>query len=176
MLTPGGLSGALTRTVAIVGLCWIAATAPGGSAEADRPREPWDAARMSDPLEMSRWVARRGDGEVLSRLRPDARPIEQLPGVMGARWMVDPERALPRLAALAAGRDPRVAPAAAVAAFHIASNLDPRDLEAREVPRSHLEEARAALAALVEDETARPDLARLAGFAAEQLRALSSTE
>ena len=154
----------------------LAALVVGGVAHADEPEVRWDAASMSDPLEMARWVARRGDAAVLATLGAEAPPAEQIRGAMGSRWMIEPERALPRLAELAGGTDPRVAPTAAAAAHHIASALDPRVLEAREATRGPLDEGRAAFEALASDETIRPDLARLAAFTAEQLRALSSAE
>ncbi|MDQ3034673.1 MAG: hypothetical protein M3Y87_19845, partial [Myxococcota bacterium] len=73
-----------------------------------------------------------------------------------------PERALEALAAIARGRDPDLAPAAALSMLEIARTLDPQALDAREVMREELSPAHAAIAQLAGDDTARADLRRVA--------------
>lgn len=128
---------------------------------------------MEDPLDASAWAARHGDAAVLALLREDQPPAVQLRAIEAARWLVDPERSLPPLGALAAGRDPRVAPAAAVVAWEIARALDPRDLAAREVEIATLRAGREAFESVEADATVRPDLARLAAFTGVELSALT---
>jgi hypothetical protein len=129
------------------------------------------AAVDDDPLALARWVDRRGDAALLDALESD-RPALRLAAIRAARWMSGPEAALEPLARLAAGRDPDLAPAAALACYRIVRDLDAVALDRREVLRGRLAPARKALAALQGDGAARLDLRRLAGFSVEGLEAL----
>lgn len=83
-----------------------------------------------------------------------------------------PEAALELLVELARGRDPALAPAAALAIDRITSVLDRPALEAREVDPRSLAGVRDSLRRLEADTTARPDLRRLAAFSAARLSEL----
>ncbi|MCZ7678953.1 MAG: hypothetical protein M5U28_09450 [Sandaracinaceae bacterium] len=74
-----------------------------------------------------------------------------------------------RSRAVAAGRDPRLAPEAARSALAIATSLRADDLARREVDPAVLAPARASLAALAADATARSDLRVAAAMAVERL-------
>jgi hypothetical protein len=150
----------------------IVMIALGASAQAP---DPLVAAGTSDPLRLASIVDRIGDDAVLERLTGEEIAGDaRLAAVRAAPRMQAPERALEPLAALAIGRDPDVAPAAALSMLEIARALDPRDLDAREVMREELAPARAAAARLAEDETARGDLRRAAGIVVELLGALGA--
>jgi len=130
------------------------------------------AARSADPLTLAPIVARLGDSAVLARLA-EGQPTEvQLAAIHASRTLLAPEAALGLLATHAAGRDPDLAPAAARAALDISRALDARDLDAREVAPAALDEARATLASLGADETARPDLRRAALLSVDALAGL----
>jgi len=130
----------------------------------------------ADPLELSRRVMQHGDDAVVARLSEDQPVVVQLAAVRASRFMRAPEAALPRLAQIARGRDPDLAPAAALACHRIARDLDTPALARREARRTALAPARADLEALAGDETARADLRRLAAFAADALAALDVPE
>lgn len=138
--------------------------------------DPLVAIGSSDPVALARIVERLGDDAVLARLAAeDAEDADgvsadaRLAAIRASVALRAPERALDPLAAIAAGRDPDLAPAAAYSILVIARALDPRDLDAREVMRAELAPALAAIARLAADETARPDLRRAAAIAAELL-------
>jgi hypothetical protein len=151
----------------------VASMASRSSSRADAPaalEAPLDAL---DPLELARLADRLGDGAVLAALEdPSATPLVRLRAARAARFLDAPEAALAPLAALARGRDPVLAPAAALAAYRVAAALTLAELEAREASVEALAPAREALAALGADESARGDLRRLARFAAAALAAL----
>jgi hypothetical protein len=126
-----------------------------------------------DPLELARLVDRVGDGAVVAKIGDaTSAPAVRLRAVRAARFLDAPEAALLPLAELARGRDPILAPAAALAAYRIASALTLPGLEAREAALAELQPARRALDALGADESARGDLRGLALFAAAALEAL----
>jgi hypothetical protein len=141
-------------------------------AEPEEDSDPLISVRGSDPLEMARRVQRMGDSAVLTRLQKDRSVAVQLAAIRGARWMRAPESALGRLATLASGRDPDLAPAAVRACWRIARRLDPVALQRREVNLAALRPARQRLAALAEDASARGDIRRMAAFAADALTAV----
>jgi len=133
-------------------------------------------APVGDPLDTAAWAARRGDRAVLADLGADRPTAIQLGAVLAAPWLHAPESCLERLAELAAGRDPRLAPEAVSAAWRIAQALDPRDLAAREVEIAVVTRGRDAFARVAEDGTVRPDIAHVAAFVAAELTGLSSGE
>lgn len=117
-----------------------------------------------DPMELARVGRRVGDAGILEALEaaaPDPSAILATP------WMRAPEAALPRLVALAGGRDPWRAPLAMQAILRIADS-DVRDgMATREA--APLDEALAGLSRLADDEAARPDLRAAAALARAQL-------
>lgn len=126
-------------------------------------------------MELGLVVDRIGDDAVLASLGGEEIALDaRLAAVRAAPRMQAPERALEGLARIASGRDPDLAPAAALSMLEIARALDPRDLDAREVMREELAPARAAAARLAEDESARGDLRRAAGIVVELLGALGA--
>jgi len=153
-----GIAGAALATAEVV-----SADASGG-------------APVGDPLDTAAWAARRGDRAILADLGADRPTAIQLRAVLATPWMHAPEACLDRLAELAEGRDPRLAPAATSAAWHIAQALDPRDLAAREVEVAVVTRGRDAFARVAEDGTVRPDIAHLAAFVAAELTGLTPGE
>lgn len=130
-------------------------------------------AASASHLDESIGARRAGDPAVLATLTsPETTRAARLEAIRRARFLRMPELALAPLAALAAGRDPQLAPEAVLIAHIIATELDPLTLEAHEVALRDLAPARAALGALGRDRTARPDIAALARNAAAHLRAL----
>ena len=116
----------------------------------------------TEPLELARAVDRLGDQGVLLRLEDEA-PVEvRAVAVLAAPYMHAPENALPALVVIAAGRDPDLSARAAHSVLAIARGLDPQGIDARECDRAALGPARAGLAALARDVTARPDIVRAA--------------
>lgn len=168
----------LGAPLAVLALASALAVASAGAAEGDEDpaTDPFVAVRDADPLELGRVTRARGDGAVLSRLADDRPVVVRLAAIRASRWMRAPEAALGRLAALAGGRDPDLAPAAARAAWHIARALDGPALHRREVIPADLAPARSTLQQLAADESARADLRRLAAFAADALSALGVPE
>jgi hypothetical protein len=128
----------------------------------------------TDPLELARVVDREGDGAVLRRLEDGTMIAVLAVAVVAAPEMRAPETSLERLAELARGRDPDLAPRAAASALTIARALRPEDLDARECDRASLGPARASLEALAADATARADLRRAASLAAAALADLGA--
>lgn len=164
----------------ILAVLLIATVARDATAQA---ADPLVAIGSSDPVALARVVERLGDDAVLARLAAEVAEDEatdvsadaRLAAVRASVALRAPERALEPLAAIAAGRDPDLAPAAAHSLLVIARALDPRDLDAREVMRAELAPALTAIAQLAADETARPDLRRAAAIAAELLGHLGIT-
>jgi hypothetical protein len=129
-----------------------------------------------DPLELARVVEQLGDDAVLAGLGAIGGGATELPvllaTVRAAPWLRAPEAALPRLAELAGGRDPDLAPAAMLAIVRIAERLSREELDRREASDEPVRAALPALAALADDDAARADLRRAAGRARELLRAI----
>lgn len=153
------------RRLAIV--MFVALAASGGSAQPG----PDDILRVpsTDPLELARVVDRIGDPAIVARLAED-RPIAvRAVAVLAAPEMHAPEDALVPLVEIARGRDPDLAPSAALSVLTIARALDASALDARESDRAALGPARAGLDALAHDETARADIRRAAELAGAAL-------
>jgi hypothetical protein len=167
------IRGRRARTALVAFLALAGAVALAGSpSRTQEPVDPLLAAATSDPLELARVVDRLGDPAILARITaPDVRADVRLAAIRAAPALCEPERVLEHLAALAAGRDPDLAPAAGLALLQIARRIDPRALDAREVMRSELSPARAALARLAGDPSARADLRRAAALADDALAA-----
>ncbi len=150
------------RIVALAAVGW--AVAMTGSAQAPDPL----LAVGADPSELARVAARLGDDAILERLGPERPLAVRLAAVRACPFLVGPEAALEALAELAAGRHPRLAPAAAASLLAIADATGAAELSRREasVPDAALE----ALDRLAADETARPDLRAVGAHVAAQLR------
>jgi hypothetical protein len=162
------------RAVHVVSvLLVLAGAAPLGAQP--RPDDPLAQVVSSDPLELARVVDRLGDGAVQARLGAMGTDTTTLdPAIVGAAvraspWLHAPEEALPRLAEIAACRDPHLAPLAIV---RISERLTRADLDAREGDDAPIRAVLPALAALGEEAAARADLRRAILRAREHLRAL----
>ena len=129
-----------------------------------------------DALEMARRVDRVGDAVLLAALRPSATRREQYQAVRGAPFLRAPEAALTRLVELAAGRDPRLAPAAMRSVLQIARKLSARALAEREAQAGPLRAVLSDLGGLAADESARHDLRTMANLARLEIAALFSWE
>ena len=156
----------------------VASVAPARVMAQPRPNDPLAQVVSSDPLELARVVDRLGDEAVLARLgamgldTATLDPAVVIAALRASPWLHAPEDALPRLAEIAAGHDPDLAPAAALAIVRIAERLTRADLDAREGSDDPIRAVLPALAAIGEDTTARPDLRRALLRARELLRVL----
>jgi hypothetical protein len=154
--------------LALVGLFGVVARSHAQPASPD----PFLAVVDLDPMELARVVDRLGDDAVLARLADERPRALRSAACHAAPFMQQPELALLPLAELAAGRDPRLAPDAAAALRAVATALTPGGLARREVDPSSLAPARARLATLRADESARRDLRVVAEIADASLDAL----
>jgi len=135
-----------------------------------QPDEPALALEtLGDAIELRRQVRAMGDDAVLAAIEAD-RFERRLGALRAVRWLDEPERALAPLAALAAGDDPDLAPAAARAAGQVAEALRHDDLSAREVDLTSLDPA--PWQRLADDESARADLRGIGHRVAQLLGAL----
>jgi hypothetical protein len=134
--------------------------------------DPLSAVPGADPLELARAVAQVGDAALLGRLSEESGTASRLTAVRATPWMRAPERALAPLSEIARGRDPDLAPAAALAALQIAERLDADDLVAREVGSEVIVAAVEALRAIGNDEGCRRDIRRAGFLAADRLSSL----
>jgi hypothetical protein len=153
--------------VALVSVFFALSASPSGTtaqeAPAAREQDPLLAVVDADPLELSRVVARLGDDAVLARLAADAPPDVCLAALRATPWLSAPEDALALLADHARGRDPDLAPAAALSALRVTDRLSADALTRREADAAVIRAAIDAFGALGRDESARRDLRR-AGF------------
>ena len=147
------------------GLALALSLSAGASAQPEEPDvEAVTSVEDMDPAELARAVDRTGDGAVLALLEAD-----DLHGIYAAPHMAAPELALPKLSALACGRDPWLAPAAMQAILDIADGPLLDRMDRREREPSSLEPVLSDLTALASDETARADLRAAAELARAQL-------
>ena len=123
-----------------------------------------------DELELARWVADVGDRATLGFLSAEHTSAQRFIAVRAVSSLHDPERALVPLAALAGGRDPDLAPAAAEVAVRISQMLTADDLTRREVLPADLEPALAAFDKLQQRKDLRPDIALQAAQVVVQLQ------
>lgn len=135
----------------------------------------WTATgRAEDPLDDAREAQRAGDTAVLAVLRNEqASTRDVLSAIRRARFLRMPELALEPLARVALGRDPALAPEAALVSHVIATSLDLATLESHEITPSELEAAKTLLTRLARDTSARADLRALAANAARHIAALT---
>lgn len=144
----------------------------GLHAQPTPPADPLRSALDADPLDLARSVDRAGDALVLRRLAHGT-VAQKLAAVRAAPFLAAPEVALLALSALAAGRDPDLAPEAARAALTIARALTPEGLARREAELTLLVPPRDALRRLATDVSARSDVRYAAALAAGALAAFS---
>jgi hypothetical protein len=116
----------------------------------------WPA--TAEPLAIGAVARRVGDHRVLAELDASRSVSRRLRAIEAAVFLREPELALPRLAELAGGRDPDLAPTAQAAAWRIARSLDPLALEAREADRAAILGTRASFETIAADEDARSDI------------------
>lgn len=148
--------------VLLLGAVLARAAPPLGS---DALRSVADA----DELQLSRIAARLGDGAVIAAISDSRDPLAQLAAIRAAPFLTDKEQTLLPLAALAASRDPELAPLAAWKVLRVAQALVREGLALREIVPRELAPARAALVALAADQTARSDIRLAAAQAASLL-------
>lgn len=158
----------LRRAVLIAGVALFGARDP---AHAEAPVVGLATVADADPLELARVASRLGDEAVLGSLDARRPVAERLAAVRAAAWLRAPERALPALVDLLAGRDSELAPAAALSVVRVANALDADALARREVLVAELAPVRARLAAMANAATLRADLRALAGEAGAALGA-----
>lgn len=142
------------------------------AAHADAPVPSLAAVGDADPLELARVVSRLGDAAVLRSLGSGRPVAERLAAVRAAPWLGAPERALPPLIELLAGRDSELAPAAGLSVARVASVLDADALARREVRVAELAPVRARLVEVAQNDALRADLRAFADAAAAALRAI----
>jgi hypothetical protein len=126
-----------------------------------------------DPIDLSREATRRGDAAVLDGLASEDR-AEVDAAVALAVELPEPEIAVPRLCALAVGRDPDLAPAAADAVARVLAGLDPVTLAEREASIAFLDDVVQAAEALAGDDAAHPTHRTALERAAARVEALRS--
>jgi hypothetical protein len=131
------------------------------------------AAADADELTLAAIAARVGDDAVLAGLDDDRDAWLRLGAIDASRYLRDPAQALSGLSAIASGRDPDLAPAAARRLLWIAQALALDDPNASELSAATLDAARAALANAAGAASARPEIrscAALARSLLDQLR------
>lgn len=152
-------------------LALVASAVAGAGAQAP---DPLLAVGSADPLELARVVDALGDDAIVGRLSDASTTPVRLAAVRACAWLHAPELALSGLVLLAGGRDPDLAPAAALALLRIAESLDRAALDAREDDGEAIRAALEPLATLAADETARLDVRRAASVARSYLEPLVS--
>jgi hypothetical protein len=140
--------------------------APTGSPDTTPLRSAVDA----DVMTVAEIAARIGDDAVLAALAQHADVMLRLAAVRSAPFLHAPAAALPELIALAQGRDPELAPAAARRVRAIAQALSVRPAGVREQYEETLAAALKALDALSADATAAHVVRLSAGEASALLR------
>jgi len=94
-----------------------------------------------DPIGCARAAHEAGDAAVLAQLRSGEAREARLVAVRAAPYAHAPEDLIAGLVELACGRDPNLAPEAALSLHAIAESLKPSELAAREVLLSDLAKA-----------------------------------
>lgn len=140
-----------------------------------QPIDPFLEVHDGDPLSLAALVERLGDAAVVARFASDRPLAVRVLALRAARFLHAPELAFPELAALAASRDPDLAPLAMQALLHLTRTLSRADLDAREHDGDELSVARSTLSTLAADEAARADLRRGAEAVIAMLAALEGT-
>jgi len=129
----------LRKLLALLALC---AVLPASSRGDGPPAQP----SATDELDLARAAEEGGDARLVAALRE---PLVRQTAAWAARSAPHaraPEALIAPLARLACGRDPALAPEAAMALVRLSARLTPSELGAREVLQSDLRAAREALA------------------------------
>jgi hypothetical protein len=121
--------------------------------------DPLVHADVVSTLGLERLADEAGDAQLSAWLKTPSRRDLTLVAVRAAPFAAAPERLVPALSPHLCGRDPVVAPEAALALAQIAERLTPSGLAAREALLADVKEARAALScARAEGAPIRADL------------------
>jgi len=144
----------------------LALGAPTATMAASTQASMLRAAADSDELALVALTARMGDDAVLQALADDRDALLRLAAVRASPYLHDAAIALQPLAAIAQGRDPDLAPAAARRALQIAQALTLRDPSAGELTRGAIEPASNTLRTLASADGAYRDLRLCAAEAA----------
>lgn len=134
--------------------------------------DPLAQADVVSVIGLSRVADELGDATLASWLKAPARRDLALVALRAAPYAFAPERLVGHMAPLLCGRDPNLAPEAALAFAQIAEHLQPARLAAREAASYDLRQARAALACAEQSPAPRADLvaaAQLLAAALDQL-------
>jgi hypothetical protein len=119
----------------------------------------------ADELTVAALTARVGDDAVLSALGDDRDAWLRLAAIHASPYVHDPAQTLVSLSAIAGGRDPDLAPAAARRVLWIAQALALGDPSALELTPATIDPVRASLAALARADSARREIRLCAGQA-----------
>lgn len=141
-------------------LLWAAGlgASAGSGVRADGP-DPFAQADVVDAIGLWRLADEAGDLALGEALKPGVARERALAAIRAAAYSHAPEQLIASLLPHALGRDPVLAPEAALALVQIGQRLTPADLAAREVLLSTLDEARKATqAALEEARSPRADI------------------
>jgi hypothetical protein len=130
------------------GMSVLALGAPAATMAASTSESTLRAAVDSDELALAALTARIGDNAVVQALADDRDAQRRLAAVRAAPYLHEVAIALQPLAAIAQGRDPELAPAAARRALQIAQALALQDPSVGELTRDAIEPASHALRTL----------------------------
>jgi hypothetical protein len=122
------------------------------------------AAVAADELTRATIARQIGDDTLLTALHQVEDVVLRLAAVRCSPYLSDPDRALRDLTLLARGRDPELAPAAALRLLQISQALVQRAASC-ELPRDSVRDARSELLALADDRTALAQIRVYAGQA-----------
>jgi hypothetical protein len=151
---PGALCAGAT---AVLGLLWPARF-DASLVRAD-PRDPFREADAIDALGLARLADEAGDAALLKALEAPTIRERAVLAARAAPAAHAPEQLVPALVGLACGRDPVLAPEAALALAEIAHTMQPSELAAREVLLSDLRAAQSRVDACVKERQGlRPDI------------------
>lgn len=150
-------------------LLLMAASVGRVAAQPEDERRLRDAADQGDLALLD--LVHEGPDDAVVELLGGARGVDaELAAVRACPALEALEACVPRLAEVATGRDPDLAPAASLALWQVAARLDADGLARREATTAPLVDAARSLDGSAE-RGGRPDLARLWLLAAGQLRA-----
>ena len=113
----------------------------------------------ADHLEIASAAAAIGDDEVLEGLHDEQPVLSRFASTLASPWLEEPEAAIEALSALAASRDPDLAPAAAWAIWRCAQQMAIRDPNSEQIGLSA--EILETVRVRATDTSLRPDISRL---------------
>jgi hypothetical protein len=145
-----------TKIWFLASACLVTLGVLGARAEG---RDPFAHADLVDPIGVARLADEAGDFALREALTQAAQRERALSAVRAAVYAHAPEELIAPLLPLAIGRDPVLAPEAAMALLQIGQRLTPTELSTREALLSTLKEAsQATRAALDEARSPRADI------------------